>query len=89
MKRLLLLILSAVLLCSCESSAVKQGRKAYEYRLSCLYYEYVVDKEMIVSELGGQVEYSVITRVREKDGEPYKPKAFRFICKDGQVVSQN
>ena len=88
MKKTLTILLLAFALCSCESSCVKQGREAYKYRLSCLYYEYVVDEEFVSQQSDGSVQYTVITRIRKKDGEPYKPKSFKFVCKDGKVISQ-
>lgn len=87
MKRLLLIAVTTILVCGCESRAVKHGREAYKLRLSGLYYEYTIDKEIIVSEVGDKVEYSVIARVRECDGEPYKLKSFRFVCEDDRIIS--
>lgn len=88
MKKILTILLLAFVLCGCESSSVKQGREAYKHRLSCLYYEYVVDEEFVSQRNDGSVQYTVITRIRKKDGEPYKSKGFKFVCKDGKIISQ-
>ena len=88
MRRIFTILLLSFALCGCESSSVKQGREAYKYRLSCLYYEYVVDEEFVFQQNDGSVKYTVITRVRKKDGEPYQPKSFEFVCKDGKIISQ-
>lgn len=88
MKKILSILLLVIALCSCESNGVKKGREAYEYRLSCLYYEYIVDDEFVSQQNDGSVKYTVITRIRKKDGEPYKPKSFEFVCKDGKIISQ-
>lgn len=88
MRKIFTILLLSFALCGCESSSVKQGREAYKYRLSCLYYEYVVDEEFVFQQNDGSVKYTVITRVRKKDGEPYKPKSFEFVCKDGKIISQ-
>lgn len=75
-------------MCSCESSNVASGRKAYEYRLSCLYHEYVVDEEFVFPQGDGSVKFTVITRIRKTGNDTYKPKSFEFVCKDGKVIEQ-
>ncbi len=88
MKKLLTILLLIIALCGCESSNITSGRKAYEYHLSCLYHEYVVDEEFVSTQNDGSIKFTVITRIRKNGDEPYKPKSFEFVCKDGKIIEQ-
>ena len=86
MKKTLTILLLAFALCSCESQDVREGRKACEYALSHLYYEYKITNETITRK-GDNVEYRLTVDVRKKGGEPLKTKFHTIVTNGSSLVS--
>ena len=86
MKKILSILLLALTICSCESQDVREGRKACEYALSHLYYEYTITNETIIRK-GDNVEYKLIVDVRKKGGEPIKTKYHTIVTNGTAIVS--
>lgn len=86
MKKILTILLLAFVLCGCESSSVREGRKACEYALSHLYYEYKITEEVVTTK-GEKVEFFVLVEVRENGGEPLKTKSHTIVTKGSTLVS--
>ena len=86
MKKVFAFLLIIASLCSCEPKNVRDGREAYDYMLSRMYYEYKVTNEHITNN-DGQVVFSLILEVREKGGEPLKTKIHKFTTEGSDVIS--
>lgn len=86
MRKILSILLLALTLCGCEPQAVREGRKACEYALSHLYYEYKITNETITRK-GDNVEYKLIVDVRKRGGEPLKTKYHTIVTNGSAIVS--